>query len=570
MSLDKVKQKLLFKWLKQQAGFYKTSLRLSVLTGVISGLLIIVQAWLLATILQRLIMDGAGRADILPYFFGFLITLLLRVIFVYLREQINFFIGAKIRRSIREQVLNTLEQQGPAYINQKTTGSWSTLLIEQIEDLQDFYSRYLPQMRLAAMIPLFILVAILPVNWAAAVILFITAPLIPLFMALVGMGAADVNKRNFLALNRLSGHFLDRLRSIETIRLFNQGKKQTEEITEASENFRTRTMEVLKMAFLSSGVLEFFASVSIAVVAVYFGFSYLGELNFGSYGLGVTLFAGFFALILAPEFFQPLRDLGTYYHAKAQAVAAADSIYDFLSESSAPAELQSLETLSEPFSQIVAKDLVILSHTNQPIAGPFSFTLQQGQQVAIIGKSGEGKTSLINVLLGFLPYQGSLKISNIELNQIDKKNWRQQLSWVGQNPNLPAKTIRDNILLAAPDTSEQHLSEILQQAYVDEFTRDLPDGLDTVIGDDATRLSIGQAQRIAVARALLKPASLLLLDEPTASLDKLSAEKVKHSLQQAGKSRTVLMITHQTDKLDEFSHIWQIQNNQLIVLKGEV
>lgn len=196
--------------------------------------------------------------------------------------------------------------------------------------MHDYYARYLPQMTLAACVPLLIVITIFPINWAAALILLGTAPLIPLFMALVGMGAADANRRNFQALARLSGHFLDRLRGMETLRIFHRGQAETDNIRDASQDFRQRTMEVLRLAFLSSGVLEFFTSLSIALVAVYFGFSYLGELNFGHYGAGVTLMAGFLTLILAPEFFQPLRDTGTFYHAKAQAVGAADSLKTFM------------------------------------------------------------------------------------------------------------------------------------------------------------------------------------------------------------------------------------------------
>ncbi|KYP97820.1 hypothetical protein BG74_00260, partial [Sodalis-like endosymbiont of Proechinophthirus fluctus] len=216
------------------------------------------------------------------------------------------------------------------WIRGKPTGSWSSMLLEQIEEMHDYYARYLPQMSLSVLVPLMILIVVFPINWAAGLILFLTAPLIPLFMALVGTGAAGANQRNFLALARLSGYFLDRLRGLETLRLFFRAEAETEDMRRATEDFRQRTMEVLRLAFLSSGVLEFFASISIAVAAVYFGFSYLGELHFGSYGTSVTLFDGFLVLILASEFFQPLRDLGTFYHAKAQAVGAAESLVSFL------------------------------------------------------------------------------------------------------------------------------------------------------------------------------------------------------------------------------------------------
>ncbi|MCW2483457.1 ATP-binding cassette domain-containing protein, partial [Candidatus Symbiopectobacterium sp. NZEC135] len=291
--------------------------------------------------------------------------------------------------------------------------------------------------------------------------------LIPLFMALVGMGAADANRRNFLALARLSGHFLDRLRGMETLRLFHRGAAEVDDIRRASEDFRSRTMEVLRMAFLSSGVLEFFASISIAVVAVYFGFSYLGELNFGHYGTGVTLFAGFLVLILAPEFFQPLRDLGTFYHAKAQAVGAAESLVSFLT-----AEAEEVGLGTQPFDAetiaIRADQLVVLSPTGTALTEPLTFTLEPGQRVALVGVSGAGKSSLLNVLLGFLPYRGSLCINGQELHTLDANAWRKHLSWLGQNPHLPEETLRSNILLGYPHASEDPLQQAEEHAYVHE------------------------------------------------------------------------------------------------------
>lgn len=569
MILDKNQQKKLLEWLKKQAKLDKTNLRLSVLTGLGMGLLIIGQAWILATLLQSLIVDKASPADIIPYLLALFMMMVIRAMLNCFRDQINFSIGMHLRKNIRKQILDRLEYLGPAFVKQKNIGSWSTLLIEQIDDLHDFYSRYLPQMKLAMIVPLLIMSAIFPINWVAALILLITAPLIPFFMALVGMGAADVNRRNFLALSRLSGHFLDRMKNIETIRLFNQGKNQATEIHIAAENFRKKTMQVLRLAFLSSGVLEFFSSISIAIVAVYFGFSYLGTFHFGSYQLPVSLFIGFFTLILAPEFFQPLRDLGTFYHAKAQAVAAADTIYAFLYHNipHVPPGNEGKKTLAPPLELIEATNLIILTNAGIPLIGPLTFTLRAGEKIALIGKSGEGKTSLVNALMGFLPYRGSLKINGVELNTLDIESWRAQLTWVGQNPYLPAMTIRDNILLAKPNCSPVQLANIIRKAHVDEFVMKLPNGLDTSIGEDATQLSVGQAQRIAIARSLLKTSQLVILDEPTASLDKESIHIVNEALKALATGRTVITITHHHDTLDSIDAVWQIREQQLIITK---
>ncbi|EOV9672083.1 cysteine/glutathione ABC transporter permease/ATP-binding protein CydD [Cronobacter turicensis] len=567
--MNKTRQQELIRWLKQQSVISRRWLNLSRLLGVVSGLLIVAQAWLLADLLNDLIIKAIPReAQLLPFVL-LILVFVLRAWVVWLREKVGFHAGQHIRARIRQQVMNRLQEAGPAWIQGKPAGSWATLILEQIDDMHDFYARYLPQMALAASVPLLIVLAIFPYNWAAALILLCTAPLIPLFMAMVGMGAADANRRNFQALARLSGNFLDRLRGMETLRLFNRGAAETHNIQAASQDFRQRTMEVLRLAFLSSGVLEFFTSLSIALVAVYFGFSYLGELNFGHYGTGVTLFAGFLALILAPEFFQPLRDLGTFYHAKAQAIGAADSLKTFLETPIQHAEKGALELPGcEPIS-LEAQGLTILSPQGKRLAGPLNFTLPAGKRVALVGQSGAGKSSLLNLLAGFLPYEGSLRVNGVELRELEPDSWRRQLSWVGQNPQLPAGTLKENVLLADPEASDAQLQAALDKAWVSEFLPLLAQGVDTPVGDQSSGLSVGQAQRVAVARALLTPCRLLLLDEPSASLDAGSERRVMQALETASLAQTTLMVTHQIDDIAAWDEVWVMRDGR-IVERGDV
>ncbi|MBA0203488.1 heme ABC transporter permease/ATP-binding protein CydD [Pectobacterium aroidearum] len=562
--MKKTRQQELTAWLKQQSKLAQRWLRISLLLGFLSGALIVAQAWLLATLLHALIIEHAPRESLLSPFLLLIATFVLRALNSVLRERVGFLCGQAVRQQIRKLVLDRLQQLGPAWVQGKPAGSWATMILEQVDDMQDYYARYLPQMYLAALIPLLILITIFPLNWAAGLILFLTAPLIPLFMALVGMGAADANRRNFLALARLSGHFLDRLRGMETLRLFHRGESETEQIRHASEDFRSRTMEVLRMAFLSSGVLEFFASISIAVVAVYFGFSYLGELDFGHYGMGVTLFAGFLVLILAPEFFQPLRDLGTFYHAKAQAIGAAESLVTFLAEEGETVGFGTQTFSSDTAIAIRAEDLVVLAPNGTPLTQPLTFDIRAGERIALVGLSGAGKSSLLNALLGFLPYRGSLTVNGQALNTLTPESWRKQLSWVGQNPHLPEQTLRSNILLGNPQANIVELQRAIERAYVQEFLPQLPQGLETTIGDSAARLSVGQAQRVAVARALIHPCNLLLLDEPSASLDAHSEELVMTALNDAARHQTTLLVTHQLADITEYDAIWVMDGGQLV------
>lgn len=561
--MNTLRQQELLRWLKKQRIYGNVWFRVSLVLGVFGALLILCQAWLLAALLQSLIVDNLSREALLPQFILLFACFVLRGVLFWLREKAGFASGCAIRKKLREKVLNRLAEAGPAVIRGKPAGSWATLVLEQIEDMQDYYARYLPQMLLAVVVPCFVLGLLFFVNWAAALILLVTAPLIPLFMALAGMGAAEASRRNFQALARLSGYFLDRLKGMETLRLFAQAEAENGRIQAASASFRQRTMEVLRLAFLSSAVLEFFASVSIAVVAVYFGFFYLGKLDFGHYGSGVTLFAGFLSLILAPEFFQPLRELGTFYHAKAQAAGAADALEKFLATDNFQAQTGTLAPDVSEGIAITADDLLIVTHTGTPLAGPMSFRLNPGQRVALIGQSGAGKSSLLNVLSGYLPYQGSLKVNGIELRDMAPSWWQQQIAWVGQNPHLPAETLRENIV-SDEGYDAFRLQQVCASAGVDEFLSRLPQGMESVISEQAANLSVGQAQRIAVARALYKPCGLLLLDEPGASLNYSGEQQVNRALLAASFRQTTLFITHRLDWLDRWDEIWLMHEGKLI------
>lgn len=588
--MDKSLEKSLLVWLKSQKKACGLFLKLSVWCGMLTAIAIVAQAYLIATILDGVIVGNQLLAfsatapsthikasDYVVHFFALIGLMLLRAVLAYGRERASFEAGKRLRAHIRCAVMDKLTRLGPAFIKGKPAGSWASIVLEQVEDLQDFYARYLPQIALAGFIPVLILAVVFPINWAAGLILLFTAPLIPLFMILVGMGAADANRKNFNALARLSGHFMDRLKGLSTLKLFHRGDAELKAIEQASEEFRSRTMSVLRMAFLSSAVLEFFAAVSIAVLAVYFGFSYLGHLDWGYYGLHAqlgpnaneglpfSLFVGLFILILAPEFYQPLRDMGTHYHAKAQAIGAAEALITLLEhpepECAGKVIIDNIETLS-------AENLEVLSIDGSRLIGPLSFALKQGEHLALVGPSGAGKTSLLNTLLGFLPYRGRLLINGIELSALDLAHWRHQLAWLGQEPQLFHGTVRDNVTLATPTMADEHIWHLLEKAHIREFVEAQPLGLAAPVGEQSSGISVGQAQRIALARALGQDANLFILDEPTASLDSMSEQLLSRTLNAAMAGKMCIMVTHRLDQLDQMDNI-VVLDKGLIVQQGD-
>ena len=560
--MNKLRQKYLQKWLRAQQEPIKKLMRANIVLATLSALILVAQTYFLATLLDKLIMQNVPRDELIPYFLGLIIGFGMRAIILWTREKIGFQSGQLLRNHIRQKILDKIHLVGPATINQKPAGSWASIMLEQVENLHNFYARFLPQQSLSAIVPVVILIAVFPLNWAAGLILMITAPLVPLFMIIVGIAAADNSQKNMDTLSRLSAQFLDRLRGLETLRLFNRTSEQTEHIENATEDFRETTMDVLKLAFLSSAVLEFFTSISIALMAVYFGFSYLGQIEFGTYNAPLTLFTGFFCLILAPEFYQPLRDLGAYYHDRAAGIGAADAIVDFL-ESDYLTVHQNEKTISlESAVEISAENLVVLSTQGSALTKPLNFQIPVNHNVALVGQSGAGKTSLMNVILGFLPYEGSLKINGQELRESNLADWRKHIAWVGQNPLLLQGTIKENLLLGDVQANDEEINQALIRSQAKEFTDKL--GLHHEIKDGGLGVSVGQAQRLAIARALLRKGDLLLLDEPTASLDAQSENLVLQALNEASQHQTTLMITHRIEDLKQCDQIFVMQRGEIV------
>ena len=529
----------------------------------------------MAGMIHQLVMESATREMLTEDFLWVLLLVIIRGACAWGREFCGFRAGASVRVEVRKLLLDKLRRLGPLVIGERPAGSWSAIAVEQVEELQEFIAKYLPQMALAVMIPAIMLVVAFPQSWVVGIIFLGTAPLIPVFMILVGMKAAEANRKNFQALSRLGGFFLDRLQGLETLKLFQRTRFAETQLADASEDFRIKTMQVLRLAFLSSTVLEFFASVSIALVAVFLGMSFLGHITFGG---DVTLYTGLFLLLLAPEYYQPFRELGTYYHAKAKAIGATEEILEVLSREEPQAhrgglslpeampltiEVQELSVSAAIRSSAGSESAEDSEHKHQLLLDRLSFKIEPGSRVGIIGSSGAGKTTLINTLMGFWNYQGEIKIGGQSLADTQLDSWRKEIAWLGQLPLIIHGSVYDNIAFGRAVSHDQCL-EALARAQGMDILVNLPDGLDSVLKEQGGNLSVGQAQRIALARALVLPVRLLILDEPTASLDSVSESLVLDALDAIPDECTVITITHRISQLNAMDQILMLDKGNLV------
>ncbi len=565
-SVKKKSNKTAIQWLLKQARPARRWVFLSIGLGFCSAVLLIAQAALLAHMIHSAVIRDMTWRDLWPFLAAFIGVIGVRAVLGWGRELVGFYAGAGVRLKIRTALMEHIFKLGSAYTSGQRTGALSSTLMEQVEGLHEFYAFYLPQLVLAVLIPLVILGFVFPISWAAGGLLLLTAPLIPVFMILVGMGAESISQRHFQALARMSAHFLDVLQGLATLKLFDRSRGEEKAIAGVSAEFRKRTMSVLRVAFLSSAVLEFFSCIAIALVAVYLAMSYLGYFDFGAYGKPLTLATGLFILLLAPDFYLPLRELGTHYHARAKAIGAAEEILTVLRVPPPGPGAAAIE-IPEPESlHIQCRNIhVSFEKGRRSALRGVSFDLNPGEHVAMLGASGAGKTTIVNLLLGVLqPDQGTVRINDQPLSDLNVDNWRRHIAWVGQNPILFHGTIRENIRMGKPQASRKEINCAARSARVLDFCAQLPQGLDTIIGEQGLGLSRGQAQRVALARAFLKDAPIIFLDEPTAGLDAENEHLVMNALQNYTGGRMLLLLTHRLAHIERTDRILLLENGKII------
>ncbi|SDG73513.1 thiol reductant ABC exporter subunit CydD [Roseospirillum parvum] len=524
-------------FLKDHKAAGRRPLNRAVGWSLAAGVLLIAQAWLLADVLASVALFGASLDEVVRPLVALPLLMLARAGALWLADLEALAAARRIKGGMRAELGRRLAGLGPVRLGRPPSAEFGLGLVEGIEALGPYYAGYLPGMALAAVLPLAIIGVVLPIDWISALVLAVTAPLIPLAMILIGKGTERLNQAQWAAMARLGARFLESLQGLTTLKLFAVGRREAALVARLSDDYRKTTMKVLRVAFLSSLALEFLASVSIAVVAVFIGFRLLwGEID---------LARGLFVLLLAPEFYLPLRRLGTHYHARLDAVAAAERLLPLFEAPEPEAPPAVPAGARDPRgAHVVFEDAVVDFGDGRRGLDGLSLKVPPGTTLALVGPSGAGKSTAMNLLLGFLaPDGGRVLIDGAPAGD------RSHLAWVPQSPYLIRGSLRDNLRLGAPQADDAALLAALEAASAAHLVDLLPGGLDAPLAEHGRDLSGGEMRRVALARALVRQPRLLLLDEPTAGLDAASEQAISAALKARRGTATVILIAHRPQTL---------------------
>ena len=535
----------------------RTALIITILAGFLGGILTIAQARTLSLTVNNIFINGETLQDVITLLRALLFIIAGRSLLVWISEISAKAVAVRVKNDLRERLFAHIVKLGPSFTRKERTGELTTAAVEGIEALDAYFSQYLPQLVLSALVPLSILIFVFPIDPLSGFILFLTAPIIPVFMIMIGKGAEAITTRQYETLSRLSAHFLDSLQGITTLKQYGQSKAHVRTIKEVSEKFSDTTMTVLRVTFLSALVLELVATLSTAVIAV--------EIGLRLIYYKIEFEQAFFLLILAPEFYIPLRTLGLRFHAGMNGTTAARKIFAILELETREEQVENSTNYS-PFSTLSFSSLSFTyPDETVPALNNISFTIKKGQKIALVGASGAGKSTLANLLLRFLhPSSGQVRVDGLPLNQIPADAWCEQIAWVPQNPFLFHESIAENIRLGNPNADFDAVQDAAKAAHLHDFIISLPNGYETRVGEAGSRLSGGEAQRLALARAYLKDAPILILDEPTSSLDPITEVALEESTKKLMEGRTVITIAHRLNTIFQADKILVLEKGNLI------
>ena len=542
--------------LKQLAFQRKNKMAFLAAASVLKGVATIGQALFFVAIADRVFLQNATFASLIPLFVGLLSAILLRAGAGYAIGRAGVNLAADVKSEFRNTLIKSFASNPLQSAAQGQSGQKVSLLMDAVDEVDGFFSKYIPQMIQTYIIPVLLLVVIFTQNWTSGVIILITAPFIPVFMAMVGKGTKKKADEKMEQLSRFSGTFLDVLQGLPTLKLFGQAKKQEQTIRKSSLSFRDSTMDVLKSAFLSSLMLEYISMLSIGIIALEIG---LRLVVFDS----ISFFTAFFILILVPDFFNLLKDFGSAFHTARGSVSAANQLSAEF-EKTHPTLLWGSETIAPEPPHLSLEGLSFQYGKGFSLA-PLDGEIPPYSQVAIIGKSGSGKTTLMHLLAGLLPQSaGHLMINGVQREKISEQSWFDQLSYISQNPYLFAGTIRENMEIGANrQVNDAEILDAAKKAGIEEMVLTLEQGFETPIGEAGRGLSGGEKQRIALARAFLKKPSLILFDEPTTGLDLRTEQILQNSLRELQKTSTVITVAHRLHTIRRADLIFFLDNGKL-------
>lgn len=546
------------KRLLKEASKTRFYLVLTIGLGIVTGLIVVWQAKVLASIVSQVFINQHQLAQVQTLLIILLGLIFIRALLAWYSEINAHRVAARIKAELRQRLLEQLFKLGPVQVRGERTGELTNLLVEGIEALEDYFAGYIPQLALAVAVPLTVLLFVLPIDRTSGLILLLTAPLIPLFMILIGQWADHLTKRQWHVLSRMSAHFLDVLQGLTTLKLFGRSKDQIRVIGRISAEFRQTTMGVLRVAFLSALVLELLATISTALVAVGLGLNLIYD--------RITFEKAFFLLLLAPEFYWPLRLLGAKFHAGMNGVQAANRIFEILDQpvQTSTAKVQGA-SLNQQKIHLSFENVHFSYDQTAEILRGVSFNLGPGQKVALVGPSGAGKSTLANLLMGYIqPTKGLIRVNGLPLESLAGHEWRQFVALVPQTPYLFYGTVAENILFGRPGATEAEVRAAAHRAGAQEFIEKLPQGYDTPVGEQGLKLSGGQAQRLAIARAFLKNAPVLVLDEATAGLDLSTELAVQGAMKRLMEGRTVFIIAHRLATIYDANHILVLNEGRIV------
>lgn len=553
-------------WLRAQAAGSRKLVTRTIVAGLLVGLFTVLQMGLLAWIIHAAVILDESATSLLPFFAGLVLAITGRSIAQGFQARCAAQCSHTIRQNIRAELMARWQELGPVRLLDTSAGTLAREWVEHVEALHGYFARFMPQQVLCIAVPLMIVFVVAWLDWLAAIFLIVSAPLIPLFMALVGMGAEKLNQDHFELIGRLSGQFLDRIRGLTTLQLFGQTQTAAESIHSRSHQYRRVTMKMLKVAFLSSAVLEFFSSVAIAVIAMYVGFGLLGYLSFGP-APELTLFSGLFILLLAPEFFQPLRLLSQHYHDRASALGATEEILQRLEPGPVTVADSNREQRSAEMTEaaatgsdekIVVRSARVVFPNGRVGLDNISLTINRGESIALTGPSGGGKSTLLYLLAGFLaPGDGLVRV-------FGQPAGKQSFGWLGQHAFMIQGSWADNLRVTCPDATDQAIDAALKNAGLGDLLASRARGIHSQISEAGEGLSGGQARRLGLARLFLADVDLILLDEPTAALDVESERFVLASLQRLHtQGKTLVFATHHPSLLSLASRVIRIDGGRI-------